>query len=179
MYLKIIISKKGGHLDAYGKSCYNEDMKVLFLFLAFSLGWFVAQSIKLIVGFVKQKGKMTFADIRYYMFKSGGMPSGHTASFVALDTALGLIYGWDTPVFAVAVCATLIFIYDAVNVRYAVGEHGKLLNEIAESDNNPKTKPQKIVEGHTIPQVIVGAAIGALLGYGAYWLAIACGVLGV
>ena len=147
-------------------------MKVWFLFLAFGLGWFVAQSIKLVVGLIKKKGKMTAADVRYYMFKSGGMPSGHTASFVALDTALGLIYGWDTPVFAVAVCVTMIFVYDAVNVRYAVGEHGKLLNEIAESDNNPKTKPQKIVEGHTIPQVIVGAILGAILGGLVYWIAI-------
>lgn len=145
-------------------------MKVLFLFLAFALGWFVAQFIKLVAGFVKKRGKLSFSDMIYYMTKSGGMPSGHTASFVALDTALALIYGLDTPVFAVAVCATMIFIYDAVNVRYAVGEHGKLLNEIAESDDNPKTKPQKIVEGHTIPQVIVGAILGVLMGFLAFFI---------
>ena len=150
-------------------------MKVLFLFLAFALGWFVAQAIKLVAGIIKQKGKVTLKDISYYMFKSGGMPSGHTASFVSLDTALALLYGFDTPVFAVAVCVTMIFIYDAVNVRYAVGEHGKLLNEIAESDHNPKTKPQKIVEGHTIPQVIVGAILGMLLGGLAYYLATLAG----
>ncbi|MBO7720767.1 divergent PAP2 family protein [Candidatus Saccharibacteria bacterium] len=145
-------------------------MKVLFLFLAFVLGWFVAQFIKLVAGFVKKRGKLSFSDMIYYMTKSGGMPSGHTASFVALDTALALIYGLDTPVFAVAVCATMIFIYDAVNVRYAVGEHGKLLNEIAESDDNPKTKPQKIVEGHTVPQVIVGAILGVLMGFLAFFI---------
>ena len=157
-------------MGAYGKLWYNQDMKVLFLFLAFALGWFVAQFIKLVAGFVKKKGKLSFSDMIYYMTKSGGMPSGHTASFVALDTALALIYGLDTPVFAVAVCATMIFIYDAVNVRYAVGEHGKLLNEIAESDDNPKTKPQKIVEGHTIPQVIVGAILGVLMGFLAFFI---------
>lgn len=157
-------------MGAYGKLWYNQDMKVLFLFLAFTLGWFVAQFIKLVAGFVKKKGKLSFSDMIYYMTKSGGMPSGHTASFVALDTALALIYGLDTPVFAVAVCATMIFIYDAVNVRYAVGEHGKLLNEIAESDDNPKTKPQKIVEGHTIPQVIVGAILGVLMGFLAFFI---------
>lgn len=157
-------------MGAYGKLWYNQDMKVLFLFLAFTLGWFVAQFIKLVAGFVKKRGKLSFSDMIYYMTKSGGMPSGHTASFVALDTALALIYGLDTPVFAVAVCATMIFIYDAVNVRYAVGEHGKLLNEIAESDDNPKTKPQKIVEGHTIPQVIVGAILGVLMGFLAFFI---------
>lgn len=158
-------------MGAYGNLCYNQNMKVLFLFLAFGLGWFVAQFTKLVAGFIKQKGKMSFSDFCYFMFKSGGMPSGHTASFVALDTALALLYGVDTPVFAVAVCATMIFIYDAVNVRYAVGEHGKLLNEIAESDNNPHTKPQKIVEGHTVPQVIVGAILGVGFGYVAFLIA--------
>lgn len=163
-------------MGAYGNLCYNESMKVLFLFLAFSLGWLIAQTIKLVAGIIKQKGKMSFSDVRYYMFKSGGMPSGHTASFVALDTALALMYGIE-PVFVVAVCATAIFIYDAVNVRYAVGEHGRLLNEIAESDHNPKTKPQKIVEGHTIPQVIVGAFLGILLGWLTYVIAGAVGIL--
>ena len=162
-------------MGAYGNLCYNRSMMVLFLFLAFALGWFVAQAIKLVAGIIKQKGKVTLKDISYYMFKSGGMPSGHTASFVSLDTALALLYGFDTPVFAVAVCVTMIFIYDAVNVRYAVGEHGKLLNEIAESDHNPRTKPQKIVEGHTIPQVIVGVILGVLLGGLAYYLATLAG----
>lgn len=144
--------------------------KVFYLFGAFLAGWFIAQLAKLITGIIKQKGKINFKEIVHYFTKSGGMPSGHTASLVALSTSVGLIYGFDTPVFAVAICVTAIFIYDAVNVRYAVGEHGKLLNEIAISDNNPKTKPQKIIEGHTIPQVIVGGILGILLGILAFLL---------
>ncbi len=148
-----------------------EDKSVWFLFLAFAMGWFIAQFWKLLVG-LAQKGKLlTFSEIIYYMTKSGGMPSGHTASFTALTTAIGCLYGFDQPVFALSVCTTLIFIYDAINVRYAVGEHGKLLNEIAESDGNPLTKPQKIVEGHTIPQAIVGLIIGILIGFFVFWLA--------
>ena len=139
-------------------------MKVMFLFLAFITGWFFSQSAKLVTAFVQKKGKLKFSDVAHYMTKSGGMPSGHTASFVAFDTVLGLMYGFDNPVFALAVCMTIIIIYDAVNVRYAVGEHGRLLNEIAISDNNDKTNPQKIVEGHTVPQVIVGAILGVGLG---------------
>lgn len=146
-------------------------MKVLYLFLAFTLGWLIAQGAKLITALVKKRGKFTFSDFLYYAFKSGGMPSGHTASFTALTLSIGLFYGFDTPVFALSVCTTLIFIYDAVNVRYAVGEHGKLLNEIAESDNNPHTKPQKIVEGHTIPQVIVGALLGIAIAFLLYLIA--------
>lgn len=141
-----------------------------YLFGAFIAGWFIAQLSKLVTGIVIKRGKITFSDALYYFTKSGGMPSGHTASLVALSTAIALFYGLDNPVFALAVCTTALFVYDAVNVRYAVGEHGKLLNEIAISDNNPKTKPQKIVEGHTIPQVIVGAIIGVALGFLMFFL---------
>lgn len=144
--------------------------KVIYLFGAFLAGWLIAQLAKLITGVVKQKGKIKFREAIHYLTKSGGMPSGHTASLVALSTAIGLIYGFDNPIFALAICVTGIFVYDAVNVRYAVGEHGKLLNEIAISDNNPKTKPQKIIEGHTIPQVIVGGILGVTLGVCAYLL---------
>ena len=148
--------------------------KVLFLFLAFIAGWFFSQSAKLITALIQKKGKLTFSEIAYYMTKSGGMPSGHTASFVAFDTVLGLLYGFDTPVFALAACVTIIIIYDAVNVRYAVGEHGRLLNEIAISDNNKKTNPQKIVEGHTVPQVTVGALLGVGLGVAIYFISTLC-----
>ena len=148
-----------------------ENRSVWFLFLAFLIGWFIAQFAKLITGIV-QKGKLlTFSEVIYFLGKSGGMPSGHTASFVSLTTAIGLLYGFDQPVFALSACTTIIFIYDATNVRYAVGEHGKLLNEIAESDGNPLTNPQKIVEGHTVPQVIVGAFIGIIVGFCVFLLA--------
>ena len=142
-------------------------MNGIWLFLGFVLGWLIAQGAKLITGLVqkkRKKQKFTAADFRYYMFKSGGMPSGHTASFTALTTGIFLMYGLNNPATILSLCTLIIFIYDAVNVRYAVGEHGRLLNLIAETDDNPDTKPQKIVEGHTIPQVIVGAIIGILLG---------------
>ncbi len=138
-------------------------MNGIYLILVFVIGWFLAQGAKLITGFVQKKikkEKFTWSDFSYYTFKSGGMPSGHTASFIALSTEMLLLYGLNNPATILSFCTAAIFIYDAVNVRYAVGEHGKLLNEIAESDNNPHTKPQKIVEGHTIPQVIVGAILG-------------------
>lgn len=145
-------------------------MEALYLLIAFTLGWFLAQAAKLITGLIKKRGNFTFSDFLYYAFKSGGMPSGHTASFTALTLSIGLFYGFNTPVFALALCTTIIFVYDAVNVRYAVGEHGKLLNEIAKSDHNPRTKPQKIVEGHTIPQVIVGAILGTAISFTLYFV---------
>ena len=140
--------------------------------VAFVTRFLVAQMSKFIIGRVsKNKRELkNFKEVVQDLVRSGGMPSGHSASFVALTTFLGLGEGFDSAIFALAVGITIIIIYDAVNVRYAVGEHGKLLNEIAKSDGNAKTKPQKLVEGHTVLEVIVGGLVGALIGVAVFMI---------
>ena len=97
------------------------------------------------------------------MVKSGGMPSGHTASFTAVTMIIGYISGFNSIIFALAVCNTLIIVYDATNVRYSVGEHGKILNKLINERNKEegsKLKKLRVVEGHTVAE----AAMGFLLG---------------
>ena len=69
--------------------------------------------------------------------------------------------GFESGLFALALAMTLIVIYDAIHVRYAVGEQGKALNGLLEKENK---KPLSVVEGHTIGQVVVGAFSGVLIG---------------
>ncbi len=138
-------------------------MESLYVFLAFVLGWFVAQVLKLIFFIIKKRGKTTFHDVMYYMVKSGGMPSGHTASFTAVTMTIGYVSGFTSTIFALAVCNTLIIVYDAINVRYSVGEHGKVLNKLIDEKNKgegSKIKRLRVVEGHTVAE----AAMGFLLG---------------
>ena len=132
--------------------------------IAFVLGWFLAQSGKMIGDIIKKKRLLSLKELVESFTRSGGMPSGHTASFIALTLFLGLKNGFTSGPFVLAAATAMIVIYDAVNVRYAVGEQGKLLNIIAEADTSKKTKKMKVVEGHTIPQVCVGAVLGILLG---------------
>jgi len=131
--------------------------------LAFVTGWFIAQASKLIGYLIKNKGNITGREIAACFFKSGGMPSGHTASFVGLSTFFITKFGIFAPITVLALCTTMIVIYDAINVRYAVGEHGKLLNIIV-MDRNYKNKQVKVVEGHTLPQAVVGAVLGICIG---------------
>lgn len=139
-----------------------EDMSGLGAVLAFLAGWLFAQLSKLISDLARN-GKMSGKEIAECLFKSGGMPSGHTASFVGLTTFFIAKFGVFAPISALALATTIIVVYDAVNVRYAVGEQGKLLNIIV-MDRNYKNKKVKVVEGHTVPQVAVGATIGVLVG---------------
>ena len=132
--------------------------------VCFILGWLIAQAGKLLADIIRSKKAPGVRELLRVMTRSGGMPSGHTASFVGLSMYLGMTYGFLSSIFALAACTTIIVVYDAVNVRYAVGEQGKLLNVIV-MDNNYNKRKVKEVEGHTIPQVIVGTIIGIIIGF--------------
>ena len=140
-----------------------ENIEGLGGLLAFVIGWFVAQTGKLIGDLIKSKGRMSGREIFDCFFRSGGMPSGHTASFTGLSTFFIGQYGVFAPITVLALCMTVIVVYDAVNVRYAVGEQGKVINLMI-MDRNYKKKKVKGVEGHTVPQVIVGAILGIAIG---------------
>jgi len=140
-----------------------ENVEGLGGLLAFVIGWLVAQTGKLIGQLIKSKGRMNGRDVFDCFFKSGGMPSGHTASFSGLTTFFIGQYGIFAPISVLALCMTIIVVYDAVNVRYAVGEQGKFLNSMA-SSKGVAGKQVKVIEGHTIPQVIVGAIFGITIG---------------
>lgn len=132
--------------------------------VAFAGGFVVAQLLKLIIGLIQgsKTGVVSLRTAVGYLTRSGGMPSGHAASFTALTTYIGCVDGFDTALFALAMATLLIILYDAVHVRYAVGEQGRALNQLLKAAGKPELP---VVEGHTISQVVVGALIGILLGW--------------
>lgn len=148
-------------------------MECVFTIVAFVAGWLVAQIWKLVAGLVsrREKRKMDFSEAVGYFFRSGGMPSGHTASLTAATVYLGCVGGFGSGLFALAVCTWTLVVYDATHVRYAVGEQGKALNELLIKAGKPELL---LVEGHTLPQVAVGAVIGVIIGLG---MAVLTGVL--
>lgn len=131
--------------------------------LAFVLGWLTAQTGKLIGDMIATRRPLNWREVVDCFVRSGGMPSGHTASFVALSTFFAVQNGIFANITVLSIAMTIIVVYDAVNVRYAVGEQGKMLNIMA-MERNLKQKKVKVVEGHTIPQVIVGGIIGVMIG---------------
>ncbi|HKZ70932.1 MAG TPA: divergent PAP2 family protein [Anaerolineales bacterium] len=106
------------------------------------------------------------------LLSAGGMPSSHSALVTALGWAIGLEYGFDSPVFAIAFISGAIVIYDATGVRRAAGEHAKVINRmIAELvEGHPlKEKELKELLGHTPRQVFVGIIFGWLVGWVTWW----------
>ncbi|MBC5638203.1 divergent PAP2 family protein [Ornithinibacillus sp. BX22] len=63
-------------------------------------------------------------------FSTGGMPSSHSAAVTSLSTAIGIIEGFDSTLFAVAAVFSVITMYDASGVRRHAGKHATLLNQL-------------------------------------------------
>ena len=89
------------------------------------------QTLKIILELRKQH-PLTFRDF----FASGNMPSTHTASVCAITTVIGMMQGFDSAIFALALMVTMIVGYDAAHVRRAVGEHGLVLRELIDRDHD-------------------------------------------
>ena len=126
------------------------------------LVWFGIQLFKFIYDLVKSK-KFNFKRL----MQAGGMPSSHSGVVISLTTMIGKNVGINSPLFAVALIFSFIVMYDAAGVRRAAGKQAKLLNKIVETPGLTGLQvSERLVEvlGHTPVQVIVGAAIGVLVG---------------
>lgn len=126
------------------------------------LVWFGIQLFKFIYDLVKSK-KFNFKRL----MQAGGMPSSHSGVVVSLTTMIGKNVGINSPLFAVALIFSFIVMYDAAGVRRAAGKQAKLLNKIVETPGLTGLQvSERLVEvlGHTPVQVVVGAAIGVVVG---------------
>lgn len=100
-------------------------------------------------------------------FSSGGMPSSHSAFVSAAAISAGLVNGFDSTVFAVAVTFAIVVIYDAANVRWQSGLHAQRINQILREmfkGQMPGEAELKEVIGHTPKQVYFGIALGLAVG---------------
>lgn len=119
-------------------------------------GWFAAQLLKTIWLLMKEK-KWHFSRL----VGSGGMPSSHSSIAAALSVAVGRTSGFDSLLFAIAMCFSLVVMYDACGVRYEAGKHAQILNRMYPDGQE---KPLKELLGHTVPEVLAGALLGIIIG---------------
>jgi uncharacterized protein len=105
-------------------------------------------------------------------FSSGGMPSSHSALITAVTLSIGLIYGFDSPVFALAFAISMIVIYDAAGVRREAGRHAEKINILINeffSGHPISDKQLKEVIGHTPAQVLAGVILGIATALLFFW----------
>lgn len=121
--------------------------------------WVVAQGSKYILAIAKS-GKLTHYRQLYI---SGGMPSAHSATTVALVSVIGLKDGIDGALFGVAALLAAIVMYDAMMVRHASGTQGAAIKAIIKEQKSKVSIP-RVARGHTPLEVAVGALLGLAVG---------------
>ena len=127
------------------------------------LSWFVAQVLKTAIDAYFNKG------INWErMTGSGGMPSSHSSTVVSLAVAIGVSYGVDSTLFALALIFAIVVMYDATGVRRETGKQAVILNRLLLDNPFSWTgeefdKKLKEYVGHRPLQVLMGAILGVLI----------------
>lgn len=149
-----------------------------YILIVTALTWVIAQIFKLSFEMLTHK-RVKLSRV----IGAGGMPSVHTATVIALAVAVGKKSGVSSASFAIAVVISFVVMYDAINVRQEAGKHAKVLNTLVNwlvkdrtpdeddiefevkdkrKDENSKLNLEEQI-GHTIIEVLCGAAIGLLV----------------
>ncbi len=127
--------------------------------LALVVAWLAAHVVKYFIAV--SRGKQL--DFTHQLFISGGMPSSHAATSVAVWMVILLKDGPGSGLFGLATLFVLIVTYDAVKVRRSSGEQGEALTQLIRSLKSDIRLP-RTARGHTPFEVLIGSIFGALIG---------------
>jgi acid phosphatase family membrane protein YuiD len=120
------------------------------------LAWILAQTLKYLGQAYKSS---SFKDVSF-LYKSGNMPSSHSALMLSLLTVIAVKDGTASAAFGIMLVLSMIVIYDAVNVRRAVGEQGPIILDLAKKAGL-KTSLH-LAMGHRISEVVAGSVLGVV-----------------
>ena len=124
----------------------------------------IAQILKFFVNLIWKRK----VDLRL-LTTTGGMPSSHAAGVMGLSTVVGMICGFSSIEFSMALGYALVVMYDAAGVRRAAGKQAACLNKIIMDIYKQELKEAggklKELLGHTPMQVLVGAIFGVTYAY--------------
>jgi uncharacterized protein len=122
------------------------------------IGWTIAQTVKVPLEYLRTK-RWNWV----LLFRTGGMPSSHTALVAGVAHGIGLRDGFDSTVFAIAAVLAIVVIYDATGIRRQAGKHATLINAMIQdlaSGNPLKQELLKEVLGHTPLEALGGLLLG-------------------
>jgi len=134
-------------------------------FVAGVISWMVAFVANYLINSNHQKVKTA----EELWLVSGGMPSKHAATVIGVACTALLVDGVDSAAFAIAGTLAAVTMYDAINVRRAVGQNRAailaLYDHVKEAKPLHEDDPLREFKslGHKPLEVLIGAVIGALV----------------
>lgn len=134
-------------------------------FLVAILAGLVGQTTKVISFLILEKR------VNYRRFvQADGAPNTHTTTFSALAVAVGITAGFDSIVFALAVCITSIVLVDTLNVRNAASRQAEAVGLLLERLRGERGRAGvgRAGRSYTLLDVFSGVLLGVLFAVSAY-----------
>jgi len=148
------------------------SLKALFLnpiFLSTLCSLCIAQVLKTLIFILSGRRGKARELIEITMWRTGGMPSSHSAVVSAMATSIAFVEGIASNLFIFSFWFMLVVIRDAMGVRRSAGLQARALNNLGRQISN-KTginfNPVKEIQGHTPLEVVVGVLLGAFIAAG-------------
>lgn len=98
------------------------------------------------------------------LFRTGGMPSTHSAFVTSLLIVIERKTGMESVQFAIAFVFAAVVWFDAVSLRREVGLQAEMLNKLQQF----KHFSERV--GHSIKEVFAGIVFGTVVTYVGIWL---------
>lgn len=132
--------------------------------IACVISWAAAQGAKVLLCRLIEKKW----DLKRF-FGLGGMPSSHSSVVCTLAVSAGIMRGFGSLEFVIALVLAMIVMTDASGVRREAGQHARVLNHILQDmmneDKGITFDTLKELLGHSPFEVSVGALLGVLVAF--------------
>lgn len=135
--------------------------------LAALTSWLSAQFIKTVINVLYGRVHSIAELFENLFWKTGGLPSSHTALVTSVSITIGFRNGFSSDIFMLALAFLMVTVRDALGVRRSSGIQAKKINEIGKKLGEKEImeyKPLKEVNGHTPMEVALGCVLGLALG---------------
>src|SRR5919202_1058947 len=123
-----------------------------------AVAWALAQVSKMLI-YLLREGEIKAR----YLATAGGMPSSHSALVTALATRVGMQYGVNSGLFAVAAIFAAVVLFDAAGGRGGGRHQARIINRMLEEViEYQRFNEKRLLEllGHTPFEVFVGLLLG-------------------
>lgn len=149
------------------------DLRAFFenpIFLSAASSLFIAQLIKTVIFLLShQRRRSARETVEIAIWRTGGMPSSHSAVVCALTTSVAFVEGPTSNLFLFSFWFAMIVLRDALGVRRAAGLQAKALNHLgrqAAEKSGLDFHAVKEIQGHSPLEVVLGGLLGIFIAAG-------------
>jgi acid phosphatase family membrane protein YuiD len=140
------------------------------IFLAAASSLCIAQLIKTVIFLLtRQRRRGARETFEIAIWRTGGMPSSHSAVVCALTTSVALVEGVTSNLFLFSFWFAMIVLRDALGVRRAAGLQAKALNHLGRQAADKlglDFHAVKEIQGHSPLEVVLGGLLGIFIAAG-------------